>query len=169
MVVDIQMISTVIAAVTVTITAIFGLLQLRNYQKHLRNMEAATNVQTIIKLYEIWTNQNMDKNRQLMRKCKFNSYEEWREKYSNNEFGEAVRRVGRLYETFAILARRQAIDSTLLIEILGDALLSDWKFMKPLIYGLREEFNDPTIGINMEWMAKFAENYRRGKNEFPRH
>ena len=157
MLADAQTVSIIIAATTVTVTAAFGLLQLRNYRRHLKNMEAAMNIQTVIRLYEIWTNQNVDRDRELMKKCTINSYEEWRQKYSNAEEGRAMQRVGRLYETFALLARKETIDSNLLIEILEDALIEDWEFMKPIIYGLRKEFHNPLIGRNMEWMVNLAE------------
>jgi hypothetical protein len=91
-----------------------------------------------------------------MKKCNFNSYEEWRKKYSEAEEGKAMQRVGRLYEMSALLARRGMMDTGLLIEILGSALIDDWKFMRPLIYGLREEFRDTSIGENMEWVATSA-------------
>jgi hypothetical protein len=160
---DVQTVSTIIAATAVTVTAVFGLLQLRNYRRHLKNMEAAMNIQTIIRLYEIWTNQNVDRDRELMKKCAVNSYEEWRQRYSNAEEGKAMQRVGRLYETFALLARKETIDSNLLIEILEDALIEDWAFMKPIIYGLREEFHNPSIGRNMEWMVNLAEKLKATK------
>jgi hypothetical protein len=164
---DVQTVSTIIAATAVTVTAFFGLLQLRNYRRHLKYIEAATNIQTIIRLYEIWTNQNVDRDRELMKKCTINSYEEWRQKYSNAKEGKAMQRVGRLYETFALLARKETIDSNLLIAILEDALIEDWEFMKPIIYGLRKEFHNPLIGRNMEWMVNLAEKLKVTKRRHP--
>jgi hypothetical protein len=76
----------------------------------------------------------------------------------NAKEGKAMQRVCHLYEASALLGRKKAADSNLLVDILSTRLLNDWEFMEPLFQSIYERFHNPLIGRNLEWMVNLAKN-----------
>ncbi|MBV8636760.1 MAG: hypothetical protein JO322_01620 [Candidatus Eremiobacteraeota bacterium] len=67
-----------------------------------------------------------------------------------------IRMIGSYIETIAVLARRGALDPSLLVDAVGLSLRERWEVIRPVIERLRRVRGNPFILENFEWLALYS-------------
>jgi len=140
--VDVSVISTVVAAASVTVAAAFAIFQLRNLVK-------ARRMDTIMRLYLGWGETEMKKSFSRVMAADITTYEEFARKYGpwtspdHPQIWTDIDRVlwfanGYSYLVYKGLAGRKDIE-----DLFGHGVPILWEKVYPLVEGVRTELNSP--------------------------
>jgi hypothetical protein len=78
------------------------------------------------------------------------------QRFSGSLDDEDIRMVATYIETIAVLARRGALDATLLVDAVGLTIRQRWEMLRPLVERVRRVKNNPYIMENFEWLAMYS-------------
>ena len=132
----------VISAVTGVSAAIFILLQLRHMEQH-RNMAIS------MKLFE-WAESDVLRKafRWVEEDFQFDDYAKYRvqEKVSV-EVADYPYEVNAFFEQVGFMVAKKFVDLDVIVDRLGNYIVSDWKKLEPWILALRKEKGDAAFGF----------------------
>lgn len=144
----------IIGTIAVISGIIFGLLQIRHYQKQRRDVAAVQLVNSF---------QNPDFNKALRRIWSLpddTSITKIRE--LGDEWEEAAFQVGMTLEAIGVLVYRRIVPLPILDELMGDAILILWKKLSAWVEYLRVEQKRDSAYEWFQWLAdRLAETNRR--------
>jgi len=149
---DITQISAVVAAIGVLVGVVYYILDMRNQSK-LKQTELT------MRLYTSWVSEEMTKPFLKVWNLEFTDYDDFKKKYgtylSDNEENAAVLSVLNSFLALGLLLQKRLVDPELLSHL---PVLMTWNKVKPIVYGVRKQFNDPTMYQEFEYL------YREMKN-----
>ena len=135
----------VISAVTGVSAAIFILLQLRHMEQH-RNMEIS------MKLFE-WA--ESDRLRKAFRwveeEFQFEDYQKHRsQEKASLEVGDYPYEVTAFFEQVGFMVDKKFVDLDVIVDRLGNYIVSNWEKLEPWVLALRKEKGDSTFGVHFQ-------------------
>ena len=142
--VDVQAVSIVLASASVIAGVIYYTFQIR-HQTRLRQTDLA------MRLYSTWGSKEFRDMVIEVQSLQFKDYEDFVKKYgpwlSKPGFAQtAIFVVSTYFQEIGTLLHRKIIDINFLYDIFGStAIKLNWEKVKPIILGLREQFNDPRV------------------------
>jgi len=144
--VDIQTVSIVIASTSVVLAAIYYILSLR-HQTKLRQTDL------VMRLYSDYRSNEFREALIKVMNLQFEDYKDYVKKYgpwfSDEPAHKAMAMVAMFFEGIGILLYKKLIDASLTYDLFSFAPIKlYWEKMKPVILGLREQYNEPKI---FEW------------------
>ena len=146
--VEITVISTVIAATSVVIGVIYYIISLR-YQKRVRNTDL------ILRLYSTFGSEEFQKAALKVGRLDYRDYDDFINKYgpitsSEEPVQMAFTKVMFFYEGVGILLQRKLIDIDLVAQLFGPTIKWQWEKIRPLIESLRKQLNAPNMSKSFE-------------------
>jgi len=153
-VVDIQLLQTVsiaIASAGVFAAAIYYILQL-GHQNKMRQTDF------IVRLHSTYGSKEFHEILKEVHTLQFNDYEDFVKTYGPwfskpGSAQTAIFVVSTYFMHIGILLHRKIIDINFLYDIWGYASIKmNWEKVKPVILGLREQFNDPSVFCWFEYL-----------------
>jgi len=143
--VDIQTVSIAIASAGVFLAAIYYILQIRNQTK-LRQTDL------VMRLHSTWGTKEFRDVLMEVHNLQFNDYKDFVKKYgpwlSKGPAQTAIFMVAMYFQEVGFLLQRKIVDIGFL-DLMGFRVIKlYWEKTKPVILGLREQFDDPNI---FEW------------------
>jgi len=147
---DIPSITGIVAAVGVTVGVVFTVLQLRDLVK-------ARQTDTVMRLYSTWGTKEFRDILMEVYNLQFKDYEDFVKKYgpwlSKGPVQTAIFTVGVFHQGVGLLLYRKIIDIDFTYNLMGFAAIKlFWEKTKPVIVGIREQFNDPNIFYWVEYL-----------------
>ena len=144
--VDVYEISAIVAAAGVLVGVVYYILDMRNQSK-------ARQTELTMRLYTSWVSEEMTRPFLKVWNLEFTDYDDFKKKYgtylSDNPENAAVLSVLNSFLTLGLLLQRKLVDP----EILGHLpVIMTWNKVKPLVYGVRKQFNDPTMYEEFEYL-----------------
>jgi hypothetical protein len=139
---DIQSISTVIAATSVVVGVVFAVLQLRGLVK-------TRQTDILVGIYSAYlSNKENWESWEKVRDRKATSYSDYKKKYGFVE----VNQICSLYEQVGVLLKRKLVDINLVQDLFGEDVERVWKMFKPIIYGSRKTMKTMHWGKSFEYL-----------------
>jgi len=143
--VDISTVSIVIAAASVVAGVVYYSFQLR-HQTKMRKTDL------IIRLYSTYGSNEFREALIKVMNLQFKDYEDYVKKYgpwfSDQPAHKAMAMVGMFFEGIGVLLYKKLIDVSLTYDLFSTPTRLCWEKLKPVVEGLRKQYNDPTI---FEW------------------
>jgi hypothetical protein len=141
--VDIQTVSITIASAGVFAAAIYYILQIRHQSK-------VRQTDLVMRLYSTWGSREFRDLLMEVYNLQFKDYDDFVKKYgpwlSKEPAPTAVFVVAVYFQGIGLLLHRKIIDINLTYNLMGfTSIKLCWEKTKPIITGLREQFNDPKI------------------------
>jgi hypothetical protein len=146
-VVDIQTISIAIASGGVFVAAIYYIFQIR-HQTRLRQTDL------VMRLYGTFTSNEYQDAWTKVRK-KASDVENQNDIYDfdkETEIRKEFNQVTTFWEGVAVLFKRKVIDITMIEDLFGNNIARVWEKVKPGVVKMRQQFNDPTICSDFEYL-----------------
>jgi len=142
-VVDIQTVSIAIASASVVAGVVYYAFQLR-HQTKLRQTDL------IMRLYSTLGSKEFFESYTKFLMMEFEDYDDYRKKYALSPFGLSEKpeviafwRVGIFYEEIGVLLYMKLVDINLTARLFRNLVVITWEKAKPIIEGLREQWNEP--------------------------
>jgi len=155
-VVDIQTISIAIASAGVFLAAIYYIFQIR-HQNRVRQSDL------VIRLYAQSTTDEWEHAYMKVLSAPFEDYEDFCRKYggtlTENPVSIAVDKISAFYEQLGYLLYKKLIDPDMLFEMFS--IGRPWNKIKPIIYGARKQYDQPTIYEWFEYLYNELQKYNR--------
>ena len=132
--IDLQTLSTIVAAASVVLGVIYYLYNLRTT---LETRQASLFMQ----LYSIYESKDFLKDYTYLWKYDYTDINDWMQKYhpvKNPEAYASFMRIGRFYEGVGILIEKKLISMDLVVELMREAIIFNWDRLKIYAYGQRE-------------------------------
>lgn len=79
-----------------------------------------------------------------------------RKRFKGSVDEDDVRMIGSYIETVAVLARRGALDTSMLVDAVGLSIRERWETIRPLVESRRRVTQNPFIMENFEWLAMYS-------------
>jgi len=140
---DIPSISAIVAAIGVIIGVVFTVLQLRDLVK-------TRQTDLILRLLSPYFNLSNLEMRELYTKvmtCEYKDYNDFVEKYgpfySEKPEPVAFYMLGAYVGSVGVLLHRKLVNIDMLADFLGESAILMWEKMKPVIEGVRKQYNTP--------------------------
>ena len=145
-VVDVTEISAVVAAAGVLVGVAYYILDMRNQSK-------ARQTELTMRLYTSWVSEEMTRPFLKVWNLEFIDYDDFKKKYgtylSDNPENTAVLSVLNSFLVLGLLLQKKLVDP----EILGHLpVLMTWNKVKPIVWGVRTQFNNPTMYEEFEYL-----------------
>jgi len=147
-----QTVSIVIASAGVFLAAIYYILQLR-HQTRIRKTDL------VMRLFSRMHSNEFDDAYPKIMSLEFKDYEDFVKKYGRRhsgkspEFEKAFSTVCGFFELVGTFLYRKHIDLELVYDSFGVSMIKEiWEKIKPLVVGLRRDFNDPAYGAGFEYL-----------------
>ena len=160
--VDIQTVSIAIASASVVAGVVYYALQLR-HQTKLRQTDL------IMKLYSTLGSQEFFESYTKFMLMEFENYDDYRKRYAPSPTGLSEKpeviafwKVGIFYEEIGSLLYMKLIDINLTARLFRNLVGYTWEKMKPIIEGLRKQWNDPRVYGWFEYLANEMKKRERG-------
>ena len=150
-VVDITEISAMVAAAGVMIGVVYYILEIR-HQARTRQTDL------VMKLYsEIGSKEYVEAYRHFFTNLEFKDYEDFRNRYPITTFRASPAYVSYnmycfFFERVGILLHRKLIDIELVDDLFSLLIKYDWEKAKPIVEGIRKEFNMPQYWEYFEYL-----------------
>jgi hypothetical protein len=147
----------IISALTGVSAVIFILLQLRHMEQH-RNMEIS------MKLFEWAESERLHKAlRWVEEQFQFDDYVKYRvQENADVEIGDYPYEVTAFFEQVGFMVAKKFVDLDVIVDRLGNYIISDWKKLEPWILALRKEKGDASFGKHFQKLyAKTIEYLRK--------
>ena len=157
MMVDVQTIGVLVAAISVSIAAIYYVMTLRVQQKNMKHTLETRQTQLFMQLLTLYDNKEFLKDfATTAYLTKYEDYNDWLRKYgpqTNLEHWASWARVGRFFDGTGILVKRNLVDADLVIDEMREQIILTWDIVKPWVTGVREVMNSPNTWENFEYLA----------------
>ena len=149
--VDVQTISIVIASAGVLVGVIYYILDLR-HQSSTRQIEIETRqADLLMRLYSTWGSDEFQKAATEVVNLEFKDYNDFSEKYGKKwetPTHMAVFKVCWFFNGIGVLLNSKLADIELIDKLFGYMVKWLWEIMKPIVEGMRKQFNQPK---SLEW------------------
>jgi len=132
---DIQSVSTVIAATSVVVGVIFAVLQLRNAMKQRRT-------EILMNLYSRFGSAEFANALERIRTSEYTDYHEYVKKYGVADLFQ----VGSVFEGLGFLLHRKLVDEDLASLFSSSESLITWEKIKPMIENARKQISQRKVG-----------------------
>jgi len=142
--VDVQTVSIAIASASVFIAAVYYILQLR-HQAKIRQTDF------IVRLHSTYGTKEFHEILKEVHTLQFNDYEDFVKKYGPwfskpGSAQTAIFVVSTYFQQIGALLSRKIIDINFLYDVWGSTSIKlNWEKVKPIVLGLRQQFNDPKV------------------------
>jgi len=148
--VDLQTVPIVIASASVVAGVVYYVLQLR-HQTKIRQTDLA------MRLYSTWGTKEFRDILMEVHSLEFKDYEDFVKKYgpwlSKGPAQTAIFTVATYFQTVGFLLYRKIIDISFIYDLFGFlGVKLYWEKTKPVIMGLREQFNDAKVFVWFEYL-----------------
>jgi hypothetical protein len=147
---DISTIATIVTTVSIVLGVIFALMELRH-------LTATRKTEIIMKIYDRFSSREMVEAINKVGAAKFESIEEYRNKYGFTDVAE----IAVLFEGLGVLLEQNLIDISLVDRLFGPTLHLLWERMQPVIYEMRKGLNEPFFFSHYEYLNKKLNAYRK--------
>jgi len=140
--VEVSVVSAVVAAASVTIAAAFAIFQLRNLVK-------ARKMDLIMRLYLNWGEVEMKKSYSRLLAVEITSYEDFARRYGSYASPEHAQiwtdidRICWFVNGYSYLIYKGLADRKDVVDLLGHGLIPMWEKLRPITEGLRKDLNSP--------------------------
>lgn len=162
--VDIQTVSIAVASASVVAGVIYYAFQIR-HQAKMRQTDF------IVRLYSTYGSKEFHEILKDVHTLQFNDYEDFVKKYGPwvskpGSAQTAIFVVSTYFQEIGTLLHRKIIDINFLYDIFGaTAIKLNWEKVKPIILGLRKQFNDPSVYCWFEYLYnEIKKREQRGVN-----
>ncbi len=132
---DIQSVSTVIAATSVVVGVIFAVLQLRNAMKQRRT-------EILMNLYSRFGSAEFANALERIRTSEYKDYHEYVKKYGVADLFQ----VGSVFEGLGFLLHRKLVDEDLASLFSSSESLITWEKIKPMVENARKQLSQRKVG-----------------------
>jgi hypothetical protein len=143
--VGITEISAVVAAAGVLVGVVYYILQIR-HQTKIRQTDL------IMRLYSDYRSKEFREAITTVMNLQFENYDDYVEKYgpwfSDKPGHKAIANIAMFFDGAGVLLYKKLIDKSLIYELFSTAIRIFWEKTKPVMLGLRREYNDPHV---FEW------------------
>jgi len=143
--VDISTVSIVVASAGILVAAIYYVLQIR-HQTKIRQTDL------IMRLYSDYRSNEFREAITTVMDLQFENYEDYVKKYgpwfSDKPAHKAIANIAMFFDGAGVLLYKKLIDKSLIYDLFSTAIRIFWEKMKPVMLGLRREYNDPHV---FEW------------------
>jgi hypothetical protein len=146
---DISMVATVVATVSVVIGVIFTVLELRH-------MTRTRQTDIIMRTYENVTNREATEMLFRVGASKFTSYEDYVKMYGLTDAAETIG----IFEPVGILLEQNLIDIRLVDRLFGGMVATMWEKLEPVVQGMRKALGQPYLGMHFEYLHYRMRDYR---------
>jgi len=147
--VDIPTISIVIATSSVVAGVIY-------YSFQVRHQTRTRDTDLVMRLYSTYGSNEFREALIKVMNLQFKDYEDYVKKYgpwfSDKPAHKAMAMVGMYFEGVGVLLHKKLIDSSLTYDLLSTPVRLCWEKLKPVVEGLRKQFNDQTIFEHFEYL-----------------
>lgn len=148
--VDITEISAIVTAAGVLVGVVYYILEMR-HQTRMRETEF------IVRLYSTYGSKEFHEILKEVHALQFNDYEDFVKKYgpwfSEGSAQTPIFVVSTYFQEIGTLLHRKIIDINFLYDIWGSTAIKwNWEKVKPVILGLRKEFDDPRVFCWFEYL-----------------
>ncbi len=147
---DITSFSAIVAAISVVVGVIFGILQMHRATK-MRHTELVIQLNPAL-------NANINDLIEASKKrwsLKFNSYEEYLKEYGNPMYDKAIVTIASYYDGLGFLLYKRLITDIDIIEYFTEGgIIQIWEKLKPIIIGMRKAINSPELFKSFEYLYK---------------
>jgi hypothetical protein len=146
----------IVSAASAIFVSIFALAQLRHLEKH-RNVEIS------MKLFEWAETDRLRKAFKWMdRQHNFKNYSDFKVlEEKDAEAAEYPFEIVGFFEQVGFLVEKKFIDLDVVIDRLGNSIISNWRKLEPLVKGVRQERNDFGYGEHFMRLYSHAVKYMR--------
>lgn len=126
--------------------------------QQVRQMEHERNALAMLEAINRLTSDNITETfHRLAGVCdRYPSDEDVARKYKDSTDEDDIRMIGSYIETIAVLARRGALDASMLVDAVGLSLRERWEVIRPVIERLRRVRGNQGILENFEWLALYS-------------
>jgi hypothetical protein len=154
----------ILPAMSMAIALVYYTMNLRNAQKTQRHAQETREAQLFMQIFNQYTNQQvMELSIEIMAQWKWETYEEFYEKYGPVskpvEYAKFLKLVN-FFEGIGILQKRGLIDINLVNDLMGDPLIWVWEKISPVIDGLREQTQSPNLWVHCGYIAEELKKHR---------
>ncbi|MFH1180281.1 MAG: hypothetical protein V1710_07970 [Candidatus Bathyarchaeota archaeon] len=123
-------------------------LALKAQQQTLETRQA----QLFVQLYSQYYNKDFVTAINKVSRMKYQSYEEFWEKYGNLEDAQSWDLLSHYFEGAGILVRKGLIEPSLVSDLVSEEFIDYWEIMSPFIKEYRIRSNKPNAGENQEYL-----------------
>ena len=152
---DVTSISAIVAAAGVLIGVAYYILDMRNQVK-MRQTDLT------MRLYTSWVSEEMTKPFLKVWNLEFTDYEDFKKKYgtylSDNPENAAVLSVLNSFLTLGLLLQKKLVDPEILTHL---PVSMTWNKIKPIVHGVRKQFNDPNMYEEFEYLYNEVKKYEQ--------
>jgi len=149
-------VSVIVAAFGVTGAVLYYVFTLRN-QARMRKTDL------IMRLFTTYIGKEFQEAEAKVLSLNVEDYAEFKEQYgpypSEESMHIAIRTVGSFFEAIGILLKRNLIQMDLVTDLFAIGLR--WEKLWPIFRGLREQFDEPGLGIYFEYLADAEKKVRK--------
>lgn len=153
---DISTISTIIVTVSVVTGVVFTILELRHLARTRRT-------EVIMKVYEEFSRREWAENIMKIGANKFESFDDYGKRYG---FIEVIQ-VSSLFDGIGVLLQQDLIDISLVNSLFGSSVNLIWEKVRPVIHGIRESGNQPSLFSHFEYLYNRLNSYRMDNPKTP--
>jgi len=152
---DVTSISAIVAAAGVLIGVAYYILDMRNQVK-MRQTDLT------MRLYTSWVSEEMTEPFLKVWNLEFTDYEDFKKKYgtylSDNPENAAVLSVLNSFLTLGLLLQKKLVDPEILTHL---PVSMTWNKIKPIVHGVRKQFNDPNMYEEFEYLYNEVKKYEQ--------
>jgi hypothetical protein len=156
---EIQAAYYMVAATGVLVAAVFYILNLRVSQRNQELMLKAQQqtletrqAQLFLQLYSQYYNKDFVAALSKLSKMKYQSYDEFWEKYGNVESAQVWDLLSHYFEGAGVLVRKGLIDSSLVSDLVSEEFFDFWEWVSPFVMEYRVKTNHPKTCENQEYL-----------------
>jgi hypothetical protein len=144
--VDIPILSAIIAGTSVVIASVFAVFQLRNLVR-------TRQTDLVIRLYSAFSGRELQEAYFEVRQMEFVDYDDFMKKYRMPAKSIVqLWQVSKFFDGVGVLLRRKLVDIGLVDELFHTEATLLWEKVKPIAEGRRKELNQPTIYQCFEYL-----------------
>lgn len=151
-----------IQTASIVMTAISAILAFSYYTLTLRNMHRTRQAQLFMQLYDTYRDKKFMQEWIAIFRWKWKDYNDYWDKYgwdNNPEANASFSSVSALLEGVGVLVKRNLIDPRLVSDLLWIVTRNYWTKFKPIIIGMRNQLNDPTVFKWIEYLYEDIKPY----------
>jgi len=156
--VDVSVLSIVIAAASVTVAAVFAVFQMRNLVK-------ARKMDLIIRLYLNWGEVEMKKSYSGLLAVEITTYEDFIKRYGSYaspdhaQIWTDIDRICWFVNGYSYLIHKDLANKKDVVELFGHGLIPMWEKLRPITEGLRKDLNSPK---SWQWFEYLYNEIKKG-------
>jgi hypothetical protein len=151
---DLQSVSVVITAVSVSLAATYYILTIRNTQKNMRTTLETRQAQFFMQIYMIFHQTEFFENFTDIVGWKWEDYDDFMEKYgprTNPKAFDRLGSIGAFFEGIGVLVHRDLIDASLVGQLMSRHIIMFWEKIAPISLEMRRRLKMP-VDVWLEYL-----------------